>query len=163
MTKRELLDQIRSCPAAYVSYGDGDLGKAIPRQEAIKDIESMDEDSIGEGTWYPCDKDGTELTDAQLAAALLGSTRSPRKAHASRENGKKGGRPVKKAKAREVFRLTVLETKGRRSLVDDGTERIWVNSGALNAMVLRLDNLDTDMATVLYGDWCFRAGASAER
>jgi hypothetical protein len=95
MDKAQLLDEIRSCPARYVSYGDGDLGIAIPRLEAIKDIEAMDEDSIGEGTWYPCDKDGNELTGSQLAAATLGSARTRAKAQASQRNGRLGGRPAK--------------------------------------------------------------------
>ncbi|NCB31483.1 MAG: hypothetical protein EOM66_08765 [Clostridia bacterium] len=93
MNKAQLLDEIRSCPAKYVSYGSGDLGIAVPKADALKDIASMDEESIGEGTWYPCDKNGKELTSAQLAAATLGSARTPRKTEASRNNGKLGGRP----------------------------------------------------------------------
>jgi len=37
-----------------------------------------------------------KLTPAQKAAALLGSIRTEKKAAASRENGKLGGRPNKK-------------------------------------------------------------------
>jgi hypothetical protein len=44
--------------ADFVTYGDGDLGVAIPIFDAIVDFESMEDDQIGEGTWYVCDKDG---------------------------------------------------------------------------------------------------------
>ena len=37
-----------------------------------------------------------EMLPAKIAAAALGSSRSPAKQAASRENGKKGGRPPKK-------------------------------------------------------------------
>jgi len=41
-----------------VTYGEGDLGIAVSRAEAIADIEGMDDDMIGAGTWYECNKDG---------------------------------------------------------------------------------------------------------
>lgn len=93
--KAEMLREIGKCPTRYVSYGDGDLGIAIKKADALKDIESIAPESIGEGTWYPCDKDGKELTQSQLAAATLGASRTHAKAKAVRENGKKGGRPKK--------------------------------------------------------------------
>jgi len=45
--------------AEYVTYGDGDLGVPIPIFEARADFEQMDDDQIGEGTWYVCDANGT--------------------------------------------------------------------------------------------------------
>ena len=54
--KEEMLSEIRASDSIFISYGDGDLGKPIKRIDAIKDIESMDEDSIGEGTWQDEDE-----------------------------------------------------------------------------------------------------------
>jgi hypothetical protein len=44
--------------AEYVTYGDGDLGVPIPIFDAIVDFESMEDDLIGEGTWFVCDETG---------------------------------------------------------------------------------------------------------
>ena len=44
--------------AEYVTYGDGDLGVPVPIFDAQADFEQMDDDQIGEGTWYVCDKNG---------------------------------------------------------------------------------------------------------
>ena len=93
--KASMLAEIKAIPAKYVSYGDGDLGIAVKKADAIRDIESMAPESIGEGTWYPCDKNGKELTATQLAAAALGASRSEAKKKTARENGKQGGRPKK--------------------------------------------------------------------
>lgn len=106
--KAEVLEEIKKCPVKYVSYGDGDLGMAVPRDEAITDIESMDPITIGAGTWYPCDRTGKELTATQLAAATLGSSRSEAKVKASRENGKKGGRPVENTTKIENVRKAIV-------------------------------------------------------
>jgi len=58
-TKKEmLLAEIRASKSAYVTYGDGDLGIPIERMAAIADIESMDDEQIGDGTWYECDETG---------------------------------------------------------------------------------------------------------
>ena len=67
-TKEQMLKELRDCKAEYVTYGDGDLGMAIPREEAIQDVEGMDEDSIGEGTWYPMEVSEAELDGADLVA-----------------------------------------------------------------------------------------------
>ena len=61
------------------------------------------------GRWHvlfekPEEEDGVEILDltleedqsSKLAAYLLGSKTSPKKAHSSAENGKLGGRPKKK-------------------------------------------------------------------
>lgn len=57
-TVKELCDEMRASTSDYVTYGEGDLGIPIPRLEAIADIEAMDDEQIGEGTWYECDEDG---------------------------------------------------------------------------------------------------------
>ena len=49
----------------------------------------------------------------QQAAAILGSAKTPAKAKAVRENGKKGGRPRKKAR---VFPAPVLPIDTRKWL-----------------------------------------------
>ena len=59
--KEEMLAELRASKAKYVTYGDGDLGTPFTRASAIKDIESMDEDSVGEGTWYECNEKGEIL------------------------------------------------------------------------------------------------------
>jgi hypothetical protein len=57
-TKKEMLAEIRASKNAYITYGDGDLGIPVSRMAAIRDIESMDDAQIGEGTWYECDETG---------------------------------------------------------------------------------------------------------
>jgi hypothetical protein len=95
LCKAQMLKEIQRCPVRYISYGDGDLGKAILKTDALRDIEAIDDASIGEGTWYPCDAKGKELTASQLAAAALGASRSEAKTRTARENGARGGRPKK--------------------------------------------------------------------
>ncbi len=57
-TAKQMAEEIKASKSDYVTYGDGDLGVPVARLEAIADIECMDDDVIGEGTWYECDKDG---------------------------------------------------------------------------------------------------------
>ena len=45
----------------FVSYGGGGLGMAIEIDSAIADIKNMDDEMIGEGTWYACDEHGEEI------------------------------------------------------------------------------------------------------
>ena len=42
----------------FVTYGDSDLGIAIEIDDAIADIGAMDDEMIGDATWYPCDENG---------------------------------------------------------------------------------------------------------
>jgi soluble P-type ATPase len=58
MNKKELLKEIKASKSKYVTYGDGDLGMPILREDAIADIFSMEQDVIGKGTWYECDEHG---------------------------------------------------------------------------------------------------------
>ena len=44
--------------AEFITYGDSDLGKAIPIWDGLADIMGMDDEMIGDGTWYVCDEDG---------------------------------------------------------------------------------------------------------
>lgn len=57
-TAKELADEIRASKSEFVTYGYSDLGMPIKKEDAIADIESMDDEMIGDGTWYECDKDG---------------------------------------------------------------------------------------------------------
>ena len=57
-SSKEMVDEIKASSSDYVTYGDSDLGMPIKKEDAIRDIESMDDEVIGEGTWYECDKDG---------------------------------------------------------------------------------------------------------
>ena len=57
-TSKEMADEIRCSDSDYVTYGVSEIGTPIPRDDAADDIESMDDEMIGEGTWYECDKDG---------------------------------------------------------------------------------------------------------
>jgi hypothetical protein len=58
MTVKELIDEIRVCNTEFVTYGESDLGIPVSKEDAIADILSMDDDQIGEGTWFPCDSEG---------------------------------------------------------------------------------------------------------
>ena len=59
LTKKDtMLKELRASLAMYVTYGDGDLGIPVLRTDAIKDIASMEEHQIGDGTWYACDENG---------------------------------------------------------------------------------------------------------
>ena len=57
-TAKQLADEIRASNSEYVTYGDGDIGIPVKREDAIRDIEGMDDEQIGEGTWYECDGTG---------------------------------------------------------------------------------------------------------
>jgi hypothetical protein len=57
-TARQMADELRASWSEYVTYGGDSLGIPIGRESAIRDIEGMDDDQIGEGTWYECDSTG---------------------------------------------------------------------------------------------------------
>jgi hypothetical protein len=60
-TKTTLIQELIAAKNAgvnFVTYGDGDLGMPVEIDDAIEDIKSMDEDMIGDGTWYACDENG---------------------------------------------------------------------------------------------------------
>ena len=57
-TKKDLLEEIEASRSDYITYGDGDLGIPIRREDALRDIVSMDEESIGKGSWEECDSNG---------------------------------------------------------------------------------------------------------
>jgi len=57
-TVKELVSEIGASDSEYVTYGEGDLGIPVKREDAIADISSMDDEMIGEGTWYECDETG---------------------------------------------------------------------------------------------------------
>ena len=57
-TAREMANEISASKSIYVTYGESDLGMPILREDAIEDILSMDDEMIGEGTWYECDEKG---------------------------------------------------------------------------------------------------------
>jgi hypothetical protein len=59
MIKELILNEIRKSKSEYITYGDGDLGLPIKRLDAIADIESMDDEMIGEGAyWCECNSQG---------------------------------------------------------------------------------------------------------
>ena len=58
-TAKQMADEIRASKSEYVTYGASDLGIAVKREDAIADIEAMDDEMIGDGTWYECDSEGT--------------------------------------------------------------------------------------------------------
>jgi len=60
-TKREMIDEILASGADFITYGDGDLGMPIATENAIDDISGMNDEMIGEGTWYPCDEKGNVI------------------------------------------------------------------------------------------------------
>jgi len=57
-TKKDLLEEIKASRNDYITYGASDLGIPIRREDAIRDIASMDDESIGEGDWEECDSNG---------------------------------------------------------------------------------------------------------
>uniref|UniRef100_A0A6M3LX41 Uncharacterized protein n=1 Tax=viral metagenome TaxID=1070528 RepID=A0A6M3LX41_9ZZZZ len=57
-TKKDLLEEIKASRSDFVTYGDGDLGIPIRREDALRDIASMDDDQIGDGDWEECDPRG---------------------------------------------------------------------------------------------------------
>ena len=60
-----MADEIRASKSEYVTYGESDLGIAVKREDAIRDIETMDDEMIGDGTWYECDAEGDIHTIAR--------------------------------------------------------------------------------------------------
>jgi hypothetical protein len=50
-TTKRLADENRASDSEHVEI---DLGTLIKLNDAIRDIESMDDKQIGEGTWYEC-------------------------------------------------------------------------------------------------------------
>ena len=69
-TVKQMVEEIRKSGAEFVTYGDGDLGTPVSVEEAIQDIENMDDDMIGEGTWLPCDEDGRLITEEPAGAQV---------------------------------------------------------------------------------------------
>jgi len=61
-TAQQLANEIKNSSSEYVTYGESDLGIAVKREDAIADILSMDDEMIGEGTWYECDEAGEATT-----------------------------------------------------------------------------------------------------
>jgi hypothetical protein len=59
--KEEMLREMRDSKSEFVTYGDGDLGIPVERLSAINDIESMDEEAIGDGAWFECTSEGEVL------------------------------------------------------------------------------------------------------
>jgi len=57
-TVKELLAEIKASSATYITYGESDLGTLVLREDALADIATMDDEQIGEGTWYECDEEG---------------------------------------------------------------------------------------------------------
>jgi len=57
-TAKEMAAEITASKSEYVTYGEGDLGLPVKREEAIADILAMDDELIGEGTWYECNSQG---------------------------------------------------------------------------------------------------------
>ena len=60
-TKKEMINEMLASGADFVTYGDGDLGVPVQIDAAIDDISGMDDETIGEGTWYPCDENGNVI------------------------------------------------------------------------------------------------------
>jgi len=60
-TAKELAQEIMASNSNFVTYGDGDLGIPVKREDAIADILGMDDDMIGDGTWYECDAEGNVI------------------------------------------------------------------------------------------------------
>jgi hypothetical protein len=57
-TGKQVADEIRASKSKYVTYGESDLGMPIPKGRAIKDFEAMDDEIVGDGEWWECDKNG---------------------------------------------------------------------------------------------------------
>jgi len=57
-TAIQMANEIRSSSSAFVTYGDSDLGIPVAKDDAIADIMTMDDEQIGDGTWYECDETG---------------------------------------------------------------------------------------------------------
>jgi hypothetical protein len=57
-TVAQMVAELERSTAEYVTYGYSDLGIAVGREDAIADIKMMDDEQIGDGTWYECDAEG---------------------------------------------------------------------------------------------------------
>ena len=57
-TVQQMVGELKASDSEYVTYGNSDIGIPIKREDAIRDILSMDDDMIGEGTWYECTQSG---------------------------------------------------------------------------------------------------------
>ena len=57
-TVAQMVAELKTSKSEFVSYGESDLGISISREDAIIDIQGMDDEQIGEGTWYECDANG---------------------------------------------------------------------------------------------------------
>ena len=68
-TAKQMADEMRSSTSKFVTYGNSDLGIPIQRELAIIDIEQMDDEMIGDGTWYECDENGN-IIDADESIVL---------------------------------------------------------------------------------------------
>jgi hypothetical protein len=55
---QKIADDIRASAGEFITYGEGDLGMPIAKKDAIADFEGMDDEVIGDGAWYDCDKFG---------------------------------------------------------------------------------------------------------
>lgn len=57
-TAKEMAAEIQASKSEYVTYGLSEIGIPVRREDAIADILGMDDELIGEGTWYECEEDG---------------------------------------------------------------------------------------------------------
>lgn len=63
-TVNEMIQELKAAKnlgVNFVSYGYSDLGMPVDINEAISDIQQMDDELIGEGTWYACDHNGNKI------------------------------------------------------------------------------------------------------
>ena len=57
-TVLQMVKEIKASSSEFVTYGESDIGIAVERIDAIADIEGLEDEQIGDGTWYECDKNG---------------------------------------------------------------------------------------------------------
>ena len=57
-TVAQIVEEISASSSEYVTYGVSDIGIPVLREDAIADLSGMDDEQIGEGTWYECDENG---------------------------------------------------------------------------------------------------------
>lgn len=57
-TSKQMVTEIEAARSAYITYGEGEIGTPVKKEEAIADILAMDDEMIGDGTWYECDEVG---------------------------------------------------------------------------------------------------------
>jgi hypothetical protein len=57
-TAKELASEIAASKSDYVTYGESEIGLPVKRADAIADILAMDDELVGEGTWYECNSQG---------------------------------------------------------------------------------------------------------